>query len=300
MEAGPVGRMVRAAMFAAVSVTLAATGHVLMSEDPIPFWVLATGFLALAVPGWWFAARERGPWLVTGLAVATQGVLHNAFATAQSALTTVGGTVGDAAARTVAGAGAVPPDVRAGAHPMAVMDHYHMAGMDHSAASGMNSASDVSGASGASGAMTGTEHMTGTGHMAGMEHMAGTEHVFAVDPMGSMAHIGRMSPIDHMGSMGHMGHDMAGMSSTGMLAAHVLAALLCGVWLARGERAAFQVLRAVASRLLAPLHPLLTAPLPAPRRRLRPRRGLSDRLPLGLRCARARDRRGPPGVLAAS
>ncbi|MFJ2900665.1 hypothetical protein ACIO87_38145 [Streptomyces sp. NPDC087218] len=252
MEAGPVGRAVRAAMFAAVSVTLAATGHVLMSEDPIPFWVLATGFLALAVPGWWFASRERGPWLVTGLAVVTQGVLHNAFAAAQSALA----TAGDTAARTVAGTGAAPPDAMAGMH--------HMAGMDHSAASGMGSASNA---------------------MTGMHHMAGTEHASAVD---------------HMGSMAHMGHDMAGMSSTGMLAAHVLAAFLCGVWLARGERAAFQVLRAVASRLLAPLHPLLTARLPAPRRRLRPRRGLSDRLPLGLRCARARDRRGPPGVLAAS
>ncbi|WP_326766458.1 hypothetical protein OG978_19525 [Streptomyces sp. NBC_01591] len=275
MEAGPVGRAVRAAMFAAVSVTLAATGHVLMSEAPIPFWVLATGFLALAVPGWWFAARERGPWLVTGLAVATQGVLHNAFAAAQSALGTIGGTVTRTATTTSptrflydnlsstdgdsteyggtgsyeAGAGAAPTDAMAGMH--------HVAGMDHSAAGGA---------------------------MTGMEHMAGMDHA---------------SAMGHMGSMVHLGHDMAGMSSTGMLAAHVLAALVCGLWLARGERAAFQVLRAVAGWLLTPLHPLLTAPLPTPRRRLRPHRGLSDRLPLGLRCARARDRRGPPGVLAA-
>ncbi|WP_405714272.1 MULTISPECIES: hypothetical protein [unclassified Streptomyces] len=248
MEAGPVGRAVRAAMFAAVSVTLAATGHVLMSEAPLPFWVLATGFLALAVPGWWFAARERGPWLVTGLAVATQGVLHNAFAAAQSAL----GTVGATATGTDAGAAAAPTD------PMAGMDH--MAGTDHSVASGA---------------------------------VTGMDHASAMGPMDSMAHMGHMAP------MSHMGHDMAGMSSTGMLAAHVLAALVCGMWLARGERAAFQVLRAVAGLLLTALHPLLTAPLPAPRRRLRPHRGLSDRLPLGLRCARTRDRRGPPGVLAA-
>lgn len=232
-------------MFAAVSVTLAATGHVLMSEAPIPFWVLATGFLALAVPGWCFAARERGPWLVTGLAVVTQGVLHNSFAAAQSALGAAGGT----ATQTVAGASTAPTDT--------VTSMHHMAGMDHSAASGA---------------------------MTGMEHMAGMSHA---------------SAMGHVGSMVHMGHDMAGMSSTGMLAAHVLAALVCGLWLARGERAAFQVLRAVAGWLLTPLHPLLTAPLPAPRRRLRPHRGLSDLLPLGLRCARARDRRGPPGVLAA-
>ncbi|MFE7467310.1 hypothetical protein ACFU6R_24850 [Streptomyces sp. NPDC057499] len=252
MEAGPVGRAVRAAMFAAVSVALAATGHVLMSEAPLPFWVLAAGFLALAVPGWWFAARERGPWLVTGLAVAAQGVLHNAFTAAQSALGTVGGT----AARAGAGATAARTD------PMAGMSH--MAGMDHSAASGA---------------------MAGLDGMAGMPGMAGMDHA---------------SAMTHAGSMAHMGHDMAGMSSAGMLAAHVLAALVCGMWLARGERAAFQVLRAVAGLLLTALHPLLTAPLPAPRRRLRPHRGLSDRLPLGLRCARTRDRRGPPGVLAAS
>ncbi|MFB7187042.1 hypothetical protein ACFCZT_17480 [Streptomyces sp. NPDC056230] len=249
MEAGPVGRAVRAAMFAVVSVTLAATGHVLMSEAPLPFWVPATGFLALAVPGWWFAAHERGPWLVTGLAVATQGVLHNAFSAAQSALGTVAGT----ATRTVAGAAAPPTDAMAGMPHMA-----HMAHMDHSAPSGA---------------------------MTGMEHMAGMDH---------------SSAMGHMGSMAHTGHDMAGMSSTGMLAAHVLAALVCGVWLARGERAAFQTLRAVAGWLLAPLHPLLTGPLPPPRRRLRPHRGLSDRLSPGLRCARALDRRGPPWVLAAS
>jgi len=47
-------------------------------------------------------------------------------------------------------------------------------------------------------------------------------------------------------------HHAAGMSY-GMLAAHLLAALLCGFWLAYGERAAFAVLRTVARRLLIPL-----------------------------------------------
>ncbi|NEA38759.1 hypothetical protein [Streptomyces sp. SID11385] len=259
MEAGPVGRVLRAAMFAAVSVTLAATGHVLMSATPLPLWVLAVAFVSLALPGWWFAARERGPWLVTALAVATQGVLHSAFTAAQSALGPAGGPPGgtttaaltaspyenlcsiDAGGPVSAGGGAGGADLMAG------MDHSGMAGMDHSA----------------------------MGHMAGMDHS------------------GSLAP------MAHMGHDMGGMSSTGMLAAHVLAALVCGIWLAHGERAVFQVLRAVTGWLRAPLHLLRTAPLPAPRRRLRPRKGLSDRLPQGLRCARALERRGPPGVLAA-
>ncbi|MEU1122823.1 hypothetical protein ABZ371_04360 [Streptomyces sp. NPDC005899] len=252
MEAGPVGRAVRAAMFAVVSVTLAATGHVLMSEAPLPVWVPATGFLALAVPGWWFAARERGPWLVTGLAVAAQVVLHHAFSAAQSALATVAGT----ATRTAAGAAAPPADAMAGMQHMA-----HVAHMAHPDDA-------VTGA-----AMTGTQRLAALGHASAM------------------------APLD---STAHTGHGMAGMSSAGMLAAHVLAAFVCGVWMARGERAAFQTLRAVAGRLLAPLDPLLTAPLPARRPRLRPHRGLSDRLSRGLRCARARDRRGPPGVLAAS
>ncbi|OKJ73073.1 hypothetical protein [Streptomyces sp. CB02460] len=241
MEAGPVGRAVRAAMFAVVSVALAATGHVLMSETPLPFWVLATGFLVLAVPGWWFAARERGPWLVTAVAVVTQGVLHSAFAAAQSAP----GTAGDGASAAATG---------------------RMAGMRHAPLG---------------------DAMAGMHHMAGMDHMAGMEHASAMAAM-------------NPGPMAHASHDMAGMSSTGMLAAHFLAAFVCGIWLARGERAAFQVLRAFAARLLAPLQLPRTAPLPVPRRRLRPRRGLSDRPTRGLRCARARDRRGPPGVAAAS
>lgn len=260
MEAGPVGRAVRAAMFAVVSVTLAATGHVLMSEAPLPFWVPATGFLALAVPGWWFAARERGPWLVTGLAVATQGVLHNVFSAAQSTPGTVAGT----ATPTAAGAAAPPSDAMAGMQHMA--HTAHMAHMDHTAHMDHSATSDA---------------------VAGMDHMAGLGHSAAMDSMGSL------------GSMAHAGHDMAGMSSTGMLAAHILAALVCGVWLAHGERAAFQTLRAVAGWLLAPLRSLLTAPSPVRRRRLRPHRGLSDRLSPGLRCARALDRRGPPGVLVA-
>ncbi|MET8556549.1 hypothetical protein ABZV64_16530 [Streptomyces sp. NPDC004959] len=260
MEAGPVGRVLRAAMFAAVSVTLAATGHVLMSATPLPVWVLAVAFLSLALPGWWFAARERGPWLVTALAVATQGVLHSAFTAAQSALGPVSGTGMPTAARTTS-----PYD--------------NLCSVDDSGLAGGTPGADPA---------AGTHHSA----MAGMSDMAGMDH----------SAMGHMASMDHSGSlvsMAHMGHDMGGMSSTGMLAAHVLAALICGIWLAHGERAVFQVLRAVAGWLRAPLRPLLTAPLPAPRRRLRPRKGLSDRLPQGLRCARALERRGPPGVLAA-
>ncbi|GAB3826273.1 hypothetical protein [Kribbella italica] len=55
-------------------------------------------------------------------------------------------------------------------------------------------------------------------------------------------------------------HHMAGPSSVGMLAAHLIAALLCGLWLAYGENAAFAVLRTIADRILFLLRPWRSAP----------------------------------------
>lgn len=222
--------------------------------------MLTAGFAAIAVPGWWFAARERGPWLVTGLAVAAQSVLHSAFAAAQTSL---GSLATSSPARLL---------------------------VDNLCSADGRTYGSRAGTSVFATSSTGGMDAAGTDHSAAMDQSGAMDHMAAMDHSGAM---------DHMGSMGLLGHDMAGMSSTGMLAAHLLAALICGLWLAQGERATFQVLRAVAGRLLGPLHPLFTAPLPPPRRRLRPSRGLSDRLPQGLRCARALDRRGPPAVLAA-
>ncbi|MDX2295690.1 MULTISPECIES: hypothetical protein [Streptomyces] len=81
----------------------------------------------------------------------------------------------------------------------------------------------------------------------------------------------------------------------GMLAAHLLAALLCGLWLARGEAAFF----ALAEAALTPLRHLLAVPLgpagaPAdPRRPVRrPRR--DARRPHVVVLAHVLSRRGPP------
>jgi len=107
----------------------------------------------------------------------------------------------------------------------------------------------------------------------------------------SMASMGHdMSAMD----MGRPGHETGGASSFGMLAAHLLAALLCGVWLAYGERAAFRTLRAVAGRLVAPLRLLLALPVPPHRPRIRVRRGFSDRAPRRLLLVHAITSRGPP------
>ncbi|MEU6985207.1 hypothetical protein ABZ946_17535 [Streptomyces sp. NPDC046324] len=116
-------------------------------------------------------------------------------------------------------------------------------------------------------------------------------------------------PAGHSGhaAMGHdrmahasvPGHDMGDMSSTGMFAAHLLAALLCGLWLAHGERAAFRVLRALASLLLAPLRALLRLPAPPHRPRVRSRRGpRAARTLRRLLLAHTLVTRGPPRAVA--
>ncbi|MEU6670378.1 hypothetical protein [Streptomyces sp. NPDC046727] len=85
MTAGWGVRTVRAAVFAAVCVVLAALGHVLMSGSDVPAWALVTGLAATGGVGWCLTARERGPALIVPLVVATQAALHSAFSLAQSA-----------------------------------------------------------------------------------------------------------------------------------------------------------------------------------------------------------------------
>ncbi|MFF4361376.1 hypothetical protein [Streptomyces sp. NPDC001604] len=210
MTAGWCSRTVRAAVFAAVCVLLAALGHTLMSGSDVPAWALAAGTGATGSVGWCLAGRERGLPLIVTVVVAVQTVLHEAFSLAQS----------------------------------------------------------VTGASGPSVSMD----MSGMGSM----HM---------DPM-DMAHM------DHMDHMGHAAADTS--PSAGMLLAHLLAALLCGLWLAYGEKAAFRILRAVAGWLAAPLRLLLALPATPerPRRHLRRRR--SDREPRLLLLVDAITSRGPP------
>ncbi|GAA3308696.1 hypothetical protein GCM10020295_71420 [Streptomyces cinereospinus] len=85
-------------------------------------------------------------------------------------------------------------------------------------------------------------------------------------PHSGAAHPHSPDAVDAVHAAG-VGHVMDGSTSFGMAAAHLLAALLCGLWLAHGERAAFRILRAVAGWLAAPLRlPLvMAAPPPRPR-----------------------------------
>ncbi|MDG5801276.1 hypothetical protein P9869_01030 [Streptomyces ossamyceticus] len=227
MIAGWGTRTVRAAMFAAVCVLLAALGHVTMSGSPVPWWAMGAAAAATGGVGWCLAGRERGLPLIVSVVLAAQTALHSGFSLAQPA---------------------------------------HPAGADGS----------VGGGFGGAGAMD----------------------------MGSAP----MSHTVHMGSAGHIGHadhteyltDGPFTASSGMLAAHLLAALLCGLWLAYGERAAFGLLRAVAGWLAAPLRMALALAVPPSRPRPRVRRGRSDRSPRRLLLVHTLTSRGPPAGMAVS
>ncbi|KJK40654.1 hypothetical protein UK15_06270 [Streptomyces variegatus] len=115
--------------------------------------------------------------------------------------------------------------------------------------------------------------------------------------MGSMSHDMSSGAVDSMSP--HMAHVPGGDSSLGMLAAHLLAALLCGLWLGHGERAVFRLLRAVGSRLAAPLRLVFALPAPPPPP-VRQRRRPSNRTPRSLLLVHAITTRGPPAGAAAA
>lgn len=113
-------------------------------------------------------------------------------------------------------------------------------------------------------------------------------------------------PADHTTAghttMGHTAMDpatlpvmetAAGHSSLGMIAAHLLAALVCGVWLARGEAALFALARTIGALAFPPLRLLLAVvrvpELPHP---VRPRP--HTRRLHGVVLAHTLSRRGPP------
>ncbi|MFF9030967.1 hypothetical protein [Streptomyces iakyrus] len=216
MTVGWCARAIRAAVFAAVCVVLAALGHVMMSGDHVPLSTLLAGWAVTGAAGWCLAGRERGLRPVVGVAMAVQTALHSAFSLG-------------------------PPAPSApGAHSTDMPSMSHGMGMSHDMSAGAMEA---------------------------------------------------MSP--------HAGHVPGGDSSLGMLAAHLLAALLCGLWLGHGERAVFRLLRAVGGRLAAPLRLLSALPVPPPppvRRRRRP----ANRSPRRLLLVHAITTRGPPAGAAAA
>lgn len=256
MTPGRLARAVRAALFAAVCVLLAATGHILMSGRPVAGGVLGAAFAATSAAAWAVGARERGLFSVTAAATAVQTALHSAFSWAQSG---DGGTAH-------AGMGIGGRAGAAGSMSSGPMAHSTMGQLP-----------------------TLERDMGPVGH-AGHLDMALLPDAADAHAMTSM-----VSPLGDLGGLGHLSLP----SSSGMLAAHLLAALLSGLWLAYGERGAFRLLRALPAGLFRPLALLLcAAPVPVDRPRFRPVRPGDERAPRRLHLAHSLVSRGPPRAVA--
>lgn len=100
----------------------------------------------------------------------------------------------------------------------------------------------------------------------------------------------------HPGHFGHQGQAAALLPSGGMLLAHLGAAAVCGVWLARGERAFLRLARTAFAPLRPPFAAVRLPVAPRPPRRRPPRTG--DRRGPGAVLAHALSRRGPPRAAA--
>ncbi|GAA2332789.1 hypothetical protein OKJ48_36785 [Streptomyces kunmingensis] len=109
---------------------------------------------------------------------------------------------------------------------------------------------------------------------------------------------GMGTAVHSMPGMGVPGHGMSTVSSAGMLAAHLCAAVVCGAWLGRGEQVAFDALRAVECWLSAPLRLPRLRTVPVSGVLLPLLRPASDRAPRRLLLARSITSRGPPARFA--
>lgn len=251
MDAGQVLRGLRAAVFAAVCVLLAALGHMVMSDATVPAWMLLTAGAGTAAGAWCCAGRERGPLLVGLLTVGTQAALHSAFSFSQA--TAPGSSGGGGGERSslarqwadawLCGAQGMPLSDRDGGQLLHLMHRQMMA-------------------------------------MPRMPGMPGMAQPGQPDTGHTMQHAGQM----------------AGMhgSVTGMMAAHLLVALLSAWWLWGGERAAFRLVRSVSAWLFAPLVLVLRIVLPDVRRAVRAARQEPRRAVQKLLLAHAMSLRGPP------
>ncbi|MGW2561855.1 hypothetical protein ACWCXB_21900 [Streptomyces sp. NPDC001514] len=120
-------------------------------------------------------------------------------------------------------------------------------------------------------------HTTPLPHSA---HAGGAAHTIGADPMAAEAMASATAAY--------------GADSAGMLAAHLVAAAVCTLWLAHGEVALFRLARTIGTLAFAPLRLLLaTVRVPELPHAVRPRP--RTRRLHGVVLAHALSRRGPPG-----
>jgi hypothetical protein len=89
-------RVLRAAVFAAVCVVLAAAGHALGSYASIPLWTLGAGFLGVVVVAVPFTGRERALPGIAALLAVGQTVLHALFGLGQHGTAAAASAMADA------------------------------------------------------------------------------------------------------------------------------------------------------------------------------------------------------------
>ncbi|MEV7771057.1 hypothetical protein [Kitasatospora sp. NPDC086791] len=294
-------RLLRATVFAALCVAMAAAAHVAMAGSGVSSAVLVGAFGAVLGLTWLLAGQRRGLGVISLWMVVAQTVLHQLFEQA-GALGRGGGGLGrfattDWTALLLCNPGHAPgglspvelarmagidPDV-----PPATDGLRPMAGMHHGA---------VGAGASADGAATGMD--LGLPGMAGMPGMSRPVSGGMPDgTTGGMTH-------DMAGGMTHgMSHGM----SPGMAVAHVLAALACALLLWRGDAALvrlFELLSALgavlAGALLLPLLTLFARPFGY--RAPTPPRPADDRArpPRAVLLTHAVVRRGPPAFALAS
>ncbi|WP_433570587.1 hypothetical protein [Streptomyces sp. CA-251247] len=256
MMSGRGCRALRAAVFAAVCVLLAAFGHILMSGTSVPWWAMSTAFGVTTAAAWALGGRERGLLVVTSATVVAQAGMHACFSLAQAMV-----------------------------YPSPPTDSSLARQWARSLALGTGESTAP-----ASGAVLRGVGDGGPAQQPGMTmlHDGMDVHDHALHGVADGA----------TGTTALSGHDMGDMSPTGMLSAHLLASLLCGLWLAYGERAAFRVLRSLAGWLVAPLRLMLPQPAPVHGTRIRVRRSRRTHAPRRLLLAHAITSRGPPPGIA--
>ncbi|MFI6152771.1 hypothetical protein ACIBCA_08765 [Kitasatospora sp. NPDC051170] len=275
-------RLLRAVVFAALCVALAAAAHVAMGGAGVTAPVLAGAAGAVLLPTWLLAGKRRGLAVISAWMVVAQSALHLLFQRAGSSGAGGGGGTGtDWAALLLCN----PDRLPGGLSPVELA---RMAGLDPGVAPPASVAPH--GAAGMHHAMAG---MTGMADMAGMPGMTG---------MSGMRH---GMPSAHGLSGGASGGAAHGMSA-GMLTAHVVAALACALLLWRGDAALVRLFElfgalgaVVAGALVLPLlalclrpfgHRPPAAPRPADR---------SARPPRSVLLTHAVVRRGPPALALA-
>ncbi|MBI0294706.1 PE-PGRS family protein [Streptomyces sp. PRKS01-29] len=125
--------------------------------------------------------------------------------------------------------------------------------------------------------------------------LSGQLHHHAASAMAEHGHPGGRMTVDHMAGMSpSMAHDGMHGTMTGMVAAHLLVAVLSAWWLWGGERAAFRLARAAAIRLFAPLVVVFGVVIPDALPSAGPAREKSRRTIRELLLAHAISLRGPP------